>query len=123
MKIVEVLGPGCNNCRRLEAVAREAVAIAGVEAEIRHVTDYAEIVAHGVMSTPGLVIDGKVVSVGRIPSADDIAACEAVLRMAPALARRWLGASATGPGCVCSTNPSSWRLRTDPCPYLAWETS
>jgi small redox-active disulfide protein 2 len=73
MKIVEVLGPGCNNCRRLEAVAREAVAIAGVEAEIRHVTDYAEIVAHGVMSTPGLVIDGKVVSVGRIPSADDIA--------------------------------------------------
>jgi small redox-active disulfide protein 2 len=73
MKIVEVLGPGCNNCRRLEAVAREAVAIAGVEAEIRHVTDYTEIVAHGVMSTPGLVIDGKVVSVGRIPSADDIA--------------------------------------------------
>ena len=73
MKIVEVLGPGCNNCRRLEAVAREAVVIAGVEAEIRHVTDYQEILAHGVMSTPGLVIDGKVVSVGRIPSADDIA--------------------------------------------------
>ena len=47
--------------------------IAGVEAEIRHVTDYQEILAHGVMSTPGLVIDGKVVSVGRIPSADDIA--------------------------------------------------
>ena len=73
MKIVEVLGPGCNNCRRLEAVAREAVVITGVEAEIRHVTDYKEILAHGVMSTPGLVIDGKVVSVGRIPSASDIA--------------------------------------------------
>ena len=73
MKIVEVLGPGCNNCKRLEAVAREAVVIAGVEAEIRHVTDYQEILAHGVMSNPGLVIDGKVVSVGRIPSAGDIA--------------------------------------------------
>ena len=73
MKIVEVLGPGCANCQRLEANAREAVAMAGVEAEVRHVTDYREIAAHGVMSTPGLVIDGKVVSVGRIPSAGDIA--------------------------------------------------
>jgi small redox-active disulfide protein 2 len=73
MKIVEVLGPGCANCQRLEANAREAVSMAGVEAEIRHVTDYREIAAHGVMSTPGLVIDGKVVSVGRIPSAGDIA--------------------------------------------------
>ena len=73
MKIVEVLGPGCANCQRLEANAREAVAMAGVEAVVRHVTDYREIAAHGVMSTPGLVIDGKVVSVGRIPSAGDIA--------------------------------------------------
>ena len=45
MKTIEVLGPGCNNCRRLEAAAREAVVLAGVEAEIRHVTDYAEIAA------------------------------------------------------------------------------
>ena len=74
MKIVEVLGPGCANCQRLEANAREAVAMAGVEAEVRHVTDYREIAAHGVMTTPGLVIDGRVVSVGRIPSAGDIAA-------------------------------------------------
>ena len=73
MKVVEVLGSGCANCRRVEANAREALAIAGVEAEIRHVTDYREIAARGVMSTPGLVIDGKVVSVGRIPSASDIA--------------------------------------------------
>ena len=74
MKTIEVLGPGCNNCKRLEANAREAVGMAGVEAEIIKVTDYAEIVAHGVLSTPGLVIDGKVVSAGRIPSAGDIAA-------------------------------------------------
>ena len=73
MKIVEVLGPGCANCQRLEANAREAVAMAGVEAEVRHITDYREIAARGVMSTPGLVIDGRVVSVGRIPSAGDIA--------------------------------------------------
>lgn len=73
MKIVEVLGPGCNNCKRLEANAREAVGMAGVEAEIIKVTDYAEIAAHGVLSTPGLLIDGKLVSAGRIPSAGDIA--------------------------------------------------
>ena len=73
MKTIEVLGPGCNNCKRLEANAREAVGMAGVEAEIIKVTDYAEIAAHGVLSTPGLLIDGKLVSVGRIPSAGDIA--------------------------------------------------
>jgi small redox-active disulfide protein 2 len=73
MKTIEVLGPGCNNCRRLEAAAREAVVIAGVEAEIHHVTDYAEIAAKGVMNTPGLIIDGTVVSTGRVPSAGDIA--------------------------------------------------
>lgn len=70
---IEVLGPGCANCARLGQAAREAVAMAGVEAEIVKVTDYGEIMARGVMSTPGLVIDGKVVSVGRVPSAGDIA--------------------------------------------------
>jgi small redox-active disulfide protein 2 len=78
VKKIEVLGPGCNNCVRLEANVRQAVALAGIEAEIIKVTDYAEIMAHGVMSTPGLVIDGKVVSVGRVPGPDDI--------------RAWLGA-------------------------------
>jgi len=73
MKTIEVLGPGCENCRRLEANVREAVMMAGVEAQIIKVTDYAEIAAHGVLSTPGLVIDGKVVSAGRIPSAGNIA--------------------------------------------------
>jgi small redox-active disulfide protein 2 len=74
MKKIEVLGPGCNNCQRLEANAREAVALTGVEAEIIKVTDYGQIMAYGIMSTPGLVIDGTVVSYGRIPSPGDIAA-------------------------------------------------
>jgi len=70
---IEVLGPGCANCVRLEANAREAVVMAGVEAEVVKVSDYRQIAAYGVMSTPGLVIDGKVVSYGRIPTAGDIA--------------------------------------------------
>jgi len=74
MRTIEVLGSGCANCNRLEANAREAVTMAGVEAEVLHVTDPSEIVSRGVMSTPGLVIDGKVVSAGRVPSAGDIAA-------------------------------------------------
>jgi small redox-active disulfide protein 2 len=73
MKTIEVLGPGCSNCINLEKNAREAVAMAGVEAEVVHVTDPREIVARGILSTPGLVIDGKVVSAGRIPSVGDIA--------------------------------------------------
>jgi small redox-active disulfide protein 2 len=70
---IEILGPGCANCQRLEANAREAVAAAGFEAEVIHVTDYPAIMARGVLSTPGLVIDDRVVSVGRVPSAVDIA--------------------------------------------------
>jgi small redox-active disulfide protein 2 len=73
VKTIEVLGPGCTNCINLEKNAREAVAMAGVEAEVVHVTDPVEIRAHGILRTPGLVIDGKVVSAGRIPSAGDIA--------------------------------------------------
>ena len=73
MKVIEVLGPGCNNCRRLEAAANEAVAMTGVAAEVRHVTDYAEIASRGVMNTPGLIIDGRIVSTGRVPAAGEIA--------------------------------------------------
>jgi small redox-active disulfide protein 2 len=74
MRTIEVLGPGCANCQRLEREARAAVELAGVEAEVVHVTDYAEIAARGVLKTPGLVIDGRVVSAGRVPGARDIAA-------------------------------------------------
>jgi small redox-active disulfide protein 2 len=70
---VEVLGPGCANCQRLEQVVHDAVALSGVEAEVIHVTDYGRIMARGVLSTPGLVIGDKVVSVGRVPSVVDVA--------------------------------------------------
>jgi len=73
MKVIEVLGPGCNNCKRVEAAAHEAVAMTGVAAEILHVTDYADIAAKGVMNTPGVIIDGQIMSTGRVPSAGDIA--------------------------------------------------
>ena len=74
MRTIEVLGSGCANCRRLEANAREALAMVGVEAEVRHVTDYKDIAAKGVTNTPGLIIHGVLVSTGRVPSAGDIAA-------------------------------------------------
>ena len=70
---IEVLGHGCANCQKLEANARDAVGMAGVQAEVVKVADDAAIAAYGVMTTPGLVIDGEVKSAGRIPSAGDIA--------------------------------------------------
>ena len=73
MKRIEVLGPGCHNCHLLEEAAKQAVMMAGVEAEVIKVTDYPTIARYGILRTPGLVIDGKVVSSGRIPSAGDIA--------------------------------------------------
>jgi small redox-active disulfide protein 2 len=74
MKKIEVLGPGCGNCKRLEATVRAVVERTGVEAEIHHVVDYGEIAARGVMSTPGLVIDGVVVSAGRVPTSEQVEA-------------------------------------------------
>ena len=73
MVTIEVLGHGCDNCKRLEKNAQEAIAMAGSEAEVVEVQDDREIAARGVFKTPGLVIDGEVVSTGRVPSAGDIA--------------------------------------------------
>ena len=72
MKSVKILGPGCANCRKLEAVAREAAAGAGIEAEFVKVTDMQAIMAYDLMSTPGLVIGEKLVSSGRIPTQAEI---------------------------------------------------
>jgi small redox-active disulfide protein 2 len=68
MMDIKVLGPGCRNCDLLEKRTREALAELGVEAEIGKVTDPVAIVGYGVMSTPGLVVDEKVVVAGKVPT-------------------------------------------------------
>jgi small redox-active disulfide protein 2 len=68
MRVIEVMGPGCTKCQHVERTVREVVERLGIEAEVRKIVDYRDIVSRGVLSTPGLAIDGKVVSVGRIPS-------------------------------------------------------
>lgn len=69
---IKVLGTGCPNCKRVEAIAREVTAELGVEAAVEKVTDLRAIMGYGVMSTPGLVVDDKVVSAGRIPSKAEV---------------------------------------------------
>ncbi|MEU9245398.1 thioredoxin family protein [Streptomyces sp. NPDC048385] len=66
--IIKVLGPGCTNCVTLERVTREAVTALGLDARIEKVTDYAAIAGYGVMSTPALVVDEKVLVAGRVPT-------------------------------------------------------
>jgi small redox-active disulfide protein 2 len=80
MIIIKVLGPGCANCKKLEEVARTAAGLAQVEAEVIKITDMQEIIAAGVLKTPGLMINGKLVSSGRIP--------------APATVADWISAAA-----------------------------
>lgn len=64
---IKILGPGCRNCATLEQRTREALAELGLEASVTKVTDYAEIAEHGVMQTPALVIDDKIVLSGKVP--------------------------------------------------------
>mgnify|MGYP001615446652 FL=1 len=64
---IKVLGPGCANCVTLEKLCKEVVAENNIEAEIEKVTDYKEIMSYGIMSTPGLVVNGKVVHNGKLP--------------------------------------------------------
>ncbi len=70
--IVKILGPGCTNCQKLERATREAIADLGLDATVEKVTDYPTIAGYGVMSTPGLVVDEKVVVSGRVPRSSEI---------------------------------------------------
>lgn len=71
---IKILGSGCAKCNQVEKLAREAAEEAGTEANIEHVTDFRKIAAYGVFSTPAVVVDGKVRSVGKIPRKEEIIA-------------------------------------------------
>jgi small redox-active disulfide protein 2 len=65
---IKILGPGCANCHTLERLTRDALADLHLTAEVSSVTDYPTIAAYGVMTTPALVVDDRVVLAGRIPT-------------------------------------------------------
>jgi small redox-active disulfide protein 2 len=71
--MIKILGSGCKNCIMLGENTKQALKDSGIEAEIIKVTDIQEIMAYGVMSTPALVIDEKVVSYGKVLKAKDVA--------------------------------------------------
>lgn len=72
MLTIKVLGSGCANCKRLEQIARKVIADMSVEGEVIKVTDYNDIMSYNILSTPGLVIDDRVVSSGRIPAPAEV---------------------------------------------------
>ena len=73
MKKIAILGPGCANCKKLEANTREALASLGMEAEVVKTTDMNEIAEFGLVRTPALAVDGKLVSNGKVLEANKIA--------------------------------------------------
>lgn len=69
---IKVVGPGCSNCKRLLGIVREAVKESSVQTDVIYVTDMQEILKTGIMRTPGLIINGKVKSMGRVPSIKEV---------------------------------------------------
>lgn len=72
MLTIKVLGSGCANCKRVEQIVRKIITDMNIEAEVIKVTDYNDITAYNILSTPGLVINEKVVSYGRIPTPAEV---------------------------------------------------
>jgi small redox-active disulfide protein 2 len=72
MLTIKILGPGCANCNKLEQITLKAVSEMGFQADISKVTDYAEIMAFPILSTPGLVINDEVVCSGRVPTQAEV---------------------------------------------------
>lgn len=69
---VKVLGSGCAKCKALEEATREALSELQMDTTIDHVTDFSQIAAYGVMTTPALVVDGKVVSYGKVLKKEEV---------------------------------------------------
>ena len=69
---IKVLGPGCARCKQTEKIVKDAVAEAGVNANVEKVTDMMEIAGYGVMGTPAVVVNGEIKSVGKVPSKEDV---------------------------------------------------
>jgi small redox-active disulfide protein 2 len=107
--IIEILGMGCNNCERLKNNVKKAVDEMGVEARIIKVEDFEILIRKGITMTPGLVIDGEIRSMGRVPSVDEI---EGMLQNS----RREKGAQPAfdvvmiNPTCGCSANGTVYYL-------------
>ena len=72
MKTIKILGTGCPNCKRTEAVIRTVIDELNIDANVEKVEDIQDIMSYDVMSTPAVVIDNKVVIKGRVPSFDEI---------------------------------------------------
>ena len=70
--IIKVLGPGCKKCHETEKLVREVVEETGCDATVEYINDIAEIAKHGVFSTPAIVVDGQVKSVGKVPARTDV---------------------------------------------------
>lgn len=69
---IKILGTGCPKCKTLEKLTKEVINESGLDAVVTKVEDIVEIMGYGVMSTPGLVVDGKVKLSGRVPSRDEL---------------------------------------------------
>ena len=74
MKQIKILGPGCRRCEQLTASAKDAADQLGLDYQLEKVTDITKFADYGVMMTPGLVVDGKVKSQGKVPTVDEIKA-------------------------------------------------
>jgi small redox-active disulfide protein 2 len=72
MLTIKILGSGCNNCKKVEAIARQAVAGLSIDATFVKVTDYKDMMAYNILSTPGLVINEKLMCAGRIPNPAEV---------------------------------------------------